>query len=46
MHLLFPIGIAVIVAIVGYRRKSIGVFFVFSLIAAVLVGMEIQEWKE
>lgn len=43
MHLLIPIAVAIIVAICARRRCSMTVFYVASVIAAILIGMEVQE---
>ena len=43
MHLLIPIAGAVIVAVLAKRHGSMVTFFVASLVAALLIGMEIQE---
>lgn len=46
MHLLIPIALAVGVAIYAKKNCYMVVFFVASMIAAVLVGMELQEGRE
>ena len=43
MHLLLPIAAAVIVAVIAKRRCALTVFYVASIVAAVFIGMEIQE---
>ena len=43
MHLLIPIGLAVAVAVIAKRKCYLEVFYIASLVAAVLIGMEIQE---
>ena len=46
MHLILPIIIAAGVAVWGYRTCNMKAFYIASVIAAILIGMEIQEGKE
>lgn len=46
MHLILPIIVAGAVAVWGYRTCNMKAFYIASIIAAILVGMEIQEGQE
>ncbi len=43
MHLIIPIIAAIVLAIYAHRECKMVLFFVASIAAAIMIGMEIQE---